>query len=268
MRTKLLMCVLCLLSSLAWGDDRSAQQLSELGSRSQLLCASALLYFNPQEREPDPRGLPAVFYHLQSLDTTIVQLGQPAKLVQPLRVMQRLFAELDGLPRSQRQRYPQLVQELLQQQHKLRQAAVELQAPLSPAEVETRLPLNAQSNALASLLLDYQLRHYPLPEQTQPPMSAEALQALDRSIVQGFDALLTNYPAHVEELRKIKSSYQFVRSELQQSTSQTHGGAEFYLGRAVTDLDELAQAVLAESERATTAAQVDPLQQASNWQGN
>ncbi|MNN41313.1 hypothetical protein D3C81_1554270 [compost metagenome] len=59
-----------------------------------------------------------------------------------------------------------------------------------------------------------------------------------------------------------------MRSELQQSTSQTHGGAEFYLGRAVTDLDELAQAVLAESERATTAAQVDPLQQASNWQGN
>ncbi|RJG08975.1 hypothetical protein D3879_24405 [Pseudomonas cavernicola] len=91
----------------AWADGRSAQQLSELGSRSQLLCASALLYFNPQEREPDPRGLTAVFYHLQSLDTTIVQLGQPAALVQPLRVMQRVFSELDGLPRSQRQRYPQ-----------------------------------------------------------------------------------------------------------------------------------------------------------------
>lgn len=258
MRTKLLMCVLCLLSSLAWGDDRSVQQLSELGSRSQLLCASAMLYFNPEEREPDPRGLTAVFYHLQSLDTTVVQLGQPAELVQPLRVMQRVFAELDGLPRSQRQRYPQLVQELLLQQRQLREAAAALQAPLSPAEVEARLPLNVQSNALASLLLDYQLRHYPMPDKAQLLMPVEALQALDRSIAQGFDTLLTSYPARDAELRKIKSSYQFVRAELQHSTSQTHGGAEFYLGRAVTDLDELAQVVLVEGEPSAAAAQVDP----------
>ena len=85
MRAKMLMGLLCLLSSLAWGDDRSLQQLSELGSRSQLLCASALLYFNPDEREPDPRGLTAVFYHLQSIETTIVQLGQPAVLSQRAR---------------------------------------------------------------------------------------------------------------------------------------------------------------------------------------
>ncbi|MCY1543658.1 hypothetical protein D9M68_794840 [compost metagenome] len=205
-----------------------------------------------------------MFYHLQSLDTTIVQLGQPAELVQPLRVMRRVFGELEGLPRSQRQRYPQLVQELLSQQRQLRKAAADLQAPLSPAEVAARLPLNAQSNALASLLLDYQLRHYPLPERTPPPMSAEALQALDQSIEQGFDTLLTSYPEHLDELRKIKSSYQFVRAELQQSTSQTHGGAEFYLGRAVTDLDELAQTVLVAGERSTVAAQADPARQSSN----
>lgn len=258
MRTKLLVCLLCLLSSLAWGDGRSAQQLSELGSRSQLLCASALLYFNPLEREPDPRGLTAVFYHLQSLDTTIVQLGQPAKLVQPLRVMRRVFSELDGLPRSQRQRYPQLVQALLLQQRQLRQAAAELQAPLSPAEVAARLPFNAQSNALASLLLDYQLRHYPLPDKQQALMSSEELQALERSIEQGFETLLTRYPEHVDVLRKINSNYQFVRAELLQSTSQTHGGAEFYLGRAVTDLDELAQAVQVAGERSAVAAQANP----------
>lgn len=265
MRTKLLMCLLCLLSSLAWGDGRSIQQLSELGSRSQLLCASAMLYFNPQERDPDPRALTAVFYHLQSLDTTIVQLGQPAALVQPLRVVQRVFSELDGLPRSQRQRYPQLVQKLLQQQRQLRKAAADLQAPLSQAEVQARLPLNAQSHALASLLLDYQLRHYPLPDKTQLPMSGEALQALDRSIEQGFDALLTRYPQHVDVLRKIQSSYHFVRAELQQSTSQTHGGAEFYLGRAVTDLDELAMTVETESGSATAAvATTEPASSANH----
>ncbi|MGB4076008.1 hypothetical protein [Pseudomonas sp.] len=255
MRTIVVVCLLCLHVSLVWGDERSAQQLSELGSRSQLLCASALLYFNPLEREPDPRGLTAVFQHLQSLDTTIVQLGQPPALVQPLRVMQRLFTELDALPRRQRQRYPQLVRQLLLQQQQLRQAAAALQAPLSPAELAARLPLNAQSNALASLLLDYQLRHYPLPEQTQQPLSSEALQALERSIEQGFDSLLQRHPEHVEVLRKINSSYQFVRAELQQSTSQTHGGAEFYLGRAVIDLDELAQAVLVAGERSTVAVQ-------------
>jgi len=253
MRAKMLMGLLCLLSSLAWGDDRSLQQLSELGSRSQLLCASALLYFNPDEREPDPRGLTAVFYHLQSLETTIVQLGQPAVLMQPLRVMRRVFGELDGLPRSQRQRYPQLVQELLLQQRQLRKAAADLQAPLSPAEVAARLPLNAQSNALASLLLDYQLRHYPLLDKTQVPLSDAQLQALDLRIKQGFDDLLLRYPAHAEALRKINSSYQFVRAELRQSSSQTHGGAEFYLGRAVTDLDDLAMSVV-NASGATTAA--------------
>lgn len=254
MRTKLLLCLLCLLSSLAWGDGRSARQLSELGSRSQLLCASALLYFNPQERDPDPRGLTAVFYHLQSLETAIVQLGQPAELVQPLRVMRRVFAELDGLPRSQRQRYPQLVQELLLQQRQLRKAAAELQAPLSPAEVAARLPLNAQSNALASLLLDYQLRHYPLADKQQMPMADEALQALDQRIKQGFEALLASYPAHVEALRKIRGNYQFVRAELLHSTNQAHGGAEFYLGRAVLDLDELAMTIEAESGSTTAAS--------------
>ncbi|MBM7060453.1 hypothetical protein JQX08_07015 [Pseudomonas sp. UL073] len=254
MRTKLLLCLLSLLSTLAWGDGRSVQQLSELDSRSQLLCASALLYFTPLERDPDPRALTAVFYHLQSLDTTIVQLGQPAELEQPLRVMQQLFRELDGLPRSQRQRYPQLLQQLLAEQQKLREAAAKLQAPLTLAEVQARLPLNAQSSDLASLLLDYQLRHYPLPEQTRTPLATDALQALDRRIEQRFDTLMTRYPAHLAELRKIQSSYHFVRAELQQSTSQTHGGAEFYLGRAVTDLEELALTVAGEANVPSTAS--------------
>lgn len=263
MRSLILFCLLCVAlpqaqAQVSWRD---AQLLTEVASRSQLLCASAMLYFNPREREPDTRGLAAVFYHLQSLDTFIVQLGRPTELVQPLRVMQRVFAELDGLPRSQRQRYPQLVQELLVQQRQLRQAAAALQAPLSAAEVAAQLPINAQSNALASLLLDYQLRHYPLPEQIQVALSGEALLALERRIEQGFAALLASYPEHQDALRKIERSYQFVRAELRQSTSQTHGGAEFYLGRAVTDLDELAQVAGAS---ARVAAQVDPARQSAN----
>ncbi|RJG08976.1 hypothetical protein D3879_24410 [Pseudomonas cavernicola] len=75
---------------------------------------------------------------------------------------------------------------------------------------------------------------------------------------------MTRYPEHVDVLRKIQSSYHFVRGELRQSTSQTHGGAEFYLGRAVTDLDELAQAVLVAGERSTVAAQADPARQPAN----
>ncbi|MET1080515.1 MAG: hypothetical protein ABWY06_21095 [Pseudomonas sp.] len=246
MRTKLLLCLLCLLSPWAWGDERRAQQLSELGSRSQLLCASALLYFNPSERQSDPRGLTAVYQHLQTLDTTVLQLGQPIELVQPVRVMQRVFAQLDSLPIRQRERYPQLVQQLLLQQRSLLKAVNELQAPLSQAELDARLPLNAQGNALASLLLDYQLRHYPLPDKAGWLLSSAALQALDTSIQKRFEALLTKYPEHAAELRKIRSSYQFVHAELLQGTGQAHGGAEFYLGRAVIDLDELAVTVEAE----------------------
>jgi hypothetical protein len=246
MRTKCLLCLLCLLSSLAWGKERSAQQLSELGSRSQLLCASALLYFNPLEREPDPRGLTAVYYHLQTLDTTVLQLGQPAELVQPIRVMQSVFAQLDSLPSKQRERYPQLVQQLVQQQQVLRKAISDMQAPLSQTEVQSRLPLNAQSNALASLLLDYQLRHYPLPDKGGLLLSSEALQALDSSINARFESLIAGYPEHAAALRKINSSYQFVHAQLLQSSGAAHGGAEFYLGRAVIDLDELAVTVQTE----------------------
>lgn len=123
MRTTALLCLLYLLCPLAWGDGRSAQQLSELNSRSHLLCVNALLYFNPHDRAPDPRSLTAVFYHLNTLETYVLQLGQPDVLSQPLLAMRKLFTELDGLPYPQRERYPQLVQQLLIERQKLQQAA-------------------------------------------------------------------------------------------------------------------------------------------------
>jgi hypothetical protein len=111
MRTTLLVCLLYMMSPLAWGDGRSRP-----------LCASAMVYFNPQERSPDPRSLTAVFHHLNILETHVLQLGQPDLLTQPVRAMKGLFAELDRLPRAQRERYPERVRQLLVAHRQLQQA--------------------------------------------------------------------------------------------------------------------------------------------------
>ena len=242
MRTTALLCLLYLLCPLAWGDGRSAQQLSELNSRSQLLCANALLYFNPHDRAPDPRSLTAVFYHLNTLETYVLQLGQPAPLTQPLHAMRQLFTELDSLSHAQRERYPQLVRQLLVERQKLQQAA-DAQYAHASATAPVQL-LNTQSHALASLLLDYQLRRYPLPDKADFTLAPAQWQALDAAIEQRFDNLLAEHSAYSEVLAKVRSNYQFVRTELQQGKGRTHGGVEFYLSRAVLDLDEFAMTLV------------------------
>lgn len=245
MRAKLLLCVAFLLCPQAWGDERGALQLSELDSRGQLLCASAMLYFNPKDRTPDPRLLTSVFHHLQTLETDVLQLGQPAALEQPLGEMKRVFAELDGLPPEQKQRYPELIQQLLAHQRQLQQATAAAYASEQrslPSEAASPL-FSEQSRALASFLLDYQLRHYPLPGKEQLVLSSARLQALDQTIEARFAALLEQHAEHAAALNKIRSNYQFVRGQLQQDKGRAQGGAEFYLSRAVTDLDELALTV-------------------------
>lgn len=244
MKTTVLFCLVYLLCPLASADARSIQQLSEINSRSQLLSASALLYFNPHDRTPDPRALTAVFHHLNTLDTYVLQLGQPALLMQPLLAMSDLFNELDGLPRDQRERYPQLVRQLLIEQQKLQQAADDQFARISTTP--SLQPLNIQSQALAHLLLDYQLRRYPMPDKADFILPPTLRQTLDSAIEQRFDDLLAEYAEHAEILTQAKSSYQFVRVALQQEKGRTHGGAEFYLSRAVLDLDELAMMLVEE----------------------
>ena len=244
MRKTVLGCLLPLLCAPAIADVRSALQLSELDTRGQLLCASAMLYFDPTDRTPDPRLLTSVFNHLQTLATDVLQLGQPAPLLQPLQAMQRVFAELDGLPPDQRQRYPAMVQELLTSQWQLQQAAAEAYASEQRSLPNTApLLLGEQSRALASFLLDYQLRRYPLPGKEQLVLPPERWQALDKSIEERFDTLLARHAEHADALGKIRSNYQFVRGQVQQATARGHGGAEFYLSRGVIDLDELAMAV-------------------------
>ena len=82
MRTTVLLCLLYLLYPSAWGDGRSAQQLSELDSCSHLLCASAMVYFNPQDRTPDP--LNPMWYLAALL---------------PTRLLDRLLVNKVALPR-------------------------------------------------------------------------------------------------------------------------------------------------------------------------
>jgi len=113
MRAWLFWC--CLLCPLAWGDGHEAQRLSELGSRSRLLCVHALAYFDPQARDPDPHSLTSLFYQLNAIDMLVMQFDRPEALQRPLAAMQALFKTLDGLPRDQAQRYPELVRQLLEQ---------------------------------------------------------------------------------------------------------------------------------------------------------
>ncbi|HSC82498.1 MAG TPA: hypothetical protein VLC30_02675, partial [Pseudomonas sp.] len=231
MRWTVLPYLLCLLSIEARADSRL---LNELDSHSLLLCASAMLYFDPREREPDTRSLTAVYHHLNTLETDVLQLTQPPQLAQPLKVMQELFRELDGLPRAQRQRYPELISRLLEQRRQLGDAAIrELDQGGAKAQ-----PFGEQSRDMASLLLDYQLRHYPLPQREGWLLPPERLAELDRNIEQRFDQLQAAHPPEAAALVKIRASYRFVSKQLQQARSEGNGGAEFYLSRAVLDLDD------------------------------
>lgn len=245
MRSKLLLCALLMLDSQVHADEHSMLQLSELDSRGQLLCASAMLYFDPKDRMPDPRHLTSVFHHLQTMQTDVQQLGQPADLDAPVQAMKKVFTELDGMPATRRQEYPLLVRQLLAHQQELHQAATAAHAGAVrelPAETSALL-FSAQSRALASYLFDYQLRHYPVTDKEPWLLSADELQALDQDIEARFAQLRQRHAELAAELDKIRSSYQFVRGQLHKDSKRANGGAEFYLGRAVTDLDELALTV-------------------------
>jgi len=115
---------------------------------------------------------------------------------------------------------------------------------LPAAEPAPAADFGALSQALASRLLDYQLHAYPLPDKQNFLLGSQPVLALDGDIERRFELLLAGYPEHAAALGKARSSYRFVRAELYQGNSRRHGGAGFYLGRAITDLDELAVAVL------------------------
>ncbi|MFP6850492.1 MAG: hypothetical protein VCA57_17505 [Pseudomonas sp.] len=244
MRTKLMLSVLLLIFSIsqAWADERTALQLSKFHSRGQLFCASAMLYFNPQERTPDPRLLSSMYNHLWAMQADVWQLGQPADLVKPVEGIQQLLDQLAGKTSEQKKDYPDLVRQLIVRVLQLQRAADVAYAQEQssfPAD-STAVMFTDQSRALASLLFDYELRHYAMVDKEQFLMSPEQLQKLDQGIENRFSQLLRLHTEHSATLGAIYRNYQFVRGQLQQSKSRANGGAEFYVSRVVIDLDELA----------------------------
>ncbi|KYO84076.1 hypothetical protein LT18_00616 [Pseudomonas aeruginosa] len=246
MRIKFLLCVLFLLISSARADEHAALQLSGLNSNGQLFCASVMLYFNPQDRAPDPRLLNSLSNYLWTMQTGVSLLGEPAELAKPFQSVQQLFNQLNGLPPEQKKNYPDLVRQLLIHVRDLQQAAdlaySREQQGLQPGSFTALL--TGQSRALARLLFDYQLRHYPMVDKEQFLMSPEQLQTLDQRIEERFDQLRHMDAEHSAALDKIRSNFNFVRSQLQLGKLHAKGGAEFYVSRAVIDLDELARTVV------------------------
>lgn len=234
----LLLCLMSLPDSPLRADTRTPQQLSELTSRSRLLCASALLYFDPQQRSPDPRSLTAVYYHLNTLETLVLQLGQPAALQAPLAALKGTFASLDRLPPEAGASYPALIEQLLQQQRQLQLAA--------EVAGQGDSLLQRQSRDLAELLLDYQVRHYHWPHVRTELLERDRRERLDVDVRQRFTRMEQELPQHADALRAIARHYQFVRSQLLSPARGSGGGAEFYLSRAVLDLDELAASLAEE----------------------
>ncbi len=232
--------LLILLSSFARADAVYLQYMHEASTRAYLLCSSAMVYFNPQDRTPDPRSLTAYFDNLYVLNTKITQLGQPPELTTPLRSLEVVFKTLDTTPRSQAAKYPEQIRQLLllnQQMQADLETMYKAELAATPSSLEL---LNEQSRAIAALLMDYQLRRYPLPEKTGLLIPEEQLAAIDTAIEGRFSLLLKKYPDRVAILDRVRKNYQFVRSQLLQAKGRPNGGAEFYITRSVTDLNELA----------------------------
>lgn len=232
--------LLCTLCSFARADAQSLQYLHEVSTRAYLLCSSAMAYFNPQDHMPDPRILAASFDNLNNLETRMVQLGQPPELQEQLNGMRAIFKHLDNPQGSESSLYPDKIRQLLglnQQTQAAVATAYKAELQATPASMEL---LNEQSQSIASLLMDYQLRRYPLADKSGFGIDQNQLQSISAAIDGRFGQLMKKYPDRVAVLDKVRKNYQFVRSQLLQIKGRQNGGAEFYISRSVIDLNELA----------------------------
>ena len=128
------------------------------------------------------------------------------------------------------------MRQLLSEQQKLRQGAEEMYVDQRDPRDATGIAYTSQSNDLAKLLLDYQLRHYLDIGYRALVPSPEELQALVDAIDQRFSHLISEHAEHAEALLKINAQYRFVRGQVLQSKEDLQTGVEFYLSRAVLDL--------------------------------
>ena len=238
-------CGWLMLCSAAQANQLDLQYLSDVQTNSYLLCSSSMLYFNPSEKTPDPRALTSSFGSLTQLDTRVTQLGLPAELVSTERSIKAEFNKLDGTPRGKSQDYPGYILGLLQLHQKLDGWVDQQYQQAAKAGASVADGLHEQSLAMAKLLLDYQLRQYPLPSGAPAAMSQAERDTLDQAITARFDTLEKQYPEQAVELGRVRSSYRFVRSQLLGAGGvRSSGGADFYIVRNITDLNEMALQVV------------------------
>jgi len=227
----------------AGADEQVQQHLHELRTRSSLLCSSALLYFNPALEAQDSRALASSYDSLNLLATRVVQLGQPEPVAAHLRDMQRLFKDLERLPRQQAEQYPPLLLRLLRLQREM-EVWAEQQLAEDGAAATTAQLLRQRSRDMARLLLDYQARSYPFIDGEYQGLAQAERQTLDQDLQQGLRRLQDADATQAEALGRVHKGYRFVRSQiLANRPRESSGGVEFYLARGIVDLDELAAQV-------------------------
>lgn len=221
------------------------QYLHDIRTNGYLLCASSMLYFNPAEKTQDPRALTGSFGSLTQLDTRVVQLGQPAQLAEIEQLMRAEFKALDSILRGNSQAYPARILTLLQLQSRLDAWGREHYQQAQQGAPLLVTTLHQQSLEMAQLLLDYQIRQYPLPAGAPVTLTQAQREQLDRNITERFELLLGQYSAQAGELNRVRSSYRFVRAQLLgDETFRAKGGADFYIARNISDLDEMAMQVM------------------------
>lgn len=244
MRVSFLLGVL-LICTQAKANLLDLQYLHDVRTNSYLLCASSMLYFNPTEKVQDPRALTGSFGSMTQLDTRVVQLGQPAQLVEVERLMSAEFKALDATARTRAQDYPARILTLLQLQSRLDSWGREQYQKTQQDAPLLVTALHQQSLDMAQLLLDYQIRQYPLPTGAPSALTQVQREQLDQAITERFELLLAQHPVQANELNRVRSSYRFVRMQLLGDEKfRAKGGADFYIARNISDLDEMSMQVV------------------------
>lgn len=227
-------------------DDQTLQFLHEIRTRSYLLCASAMLYFNPAIKVPDPRALASNYDSLMLLQTRTVQLGLPPDLVKTQRRMQEQMNALERMPAQNSEQYPEKVMALLKLQRQADAWADEQYQPQGGATFGGAREVHQQSLDMARMLLNYEARSYPLPAGGFVGMGDAELEAQDRAINERFGRLIEQYGEFAKSFEDVRQNYRFVRAQLLgKNAHQSSGGIEFYLTRSIIDMDELAIQILA-----------------------
>ena len=242
--------ILAFCCSFARAGLLEIQHLNEIRTNSDLYAASMMVYFNPKDRTPDERSLAAAFQAVVIMDTKINQVDNPLAMRDPYEEMNQILKKLERTKRSESDTFPSIILRVLQL-NKDMQAAVDeaYRAELTATQTPLNL-LNNQSYDIARLLMDYQLRRYPLDDEQKAPFRIDPAQlpALDKKIDDTFVVLLEKRPENADYLDPAYRNYRFVRKQLLQSKGRPNGGAEFYMTRTVIDLNDLGATLAIETQ--------------------